>query len=162
MEESNFLDSLKVVLLLRYKESQSFFKFLAVGFAGLGTDFLIFNLIRLTPVGSKYASIISGFIAMVVTFLLNNSWSFSDRKIVSLATKLKKFVLFSIFSCVPITFRSWLISFSAHKISDTFLVVNGAFFVGILIGLIWNFTVYSRIIWKKEKNGWIFNCYISI
>ena len=153
MEESNFLDSLKVVLLLRYKESQSFFKFLAVGFAGLGTDFLIFNLIRLTPVGSKYASIISGFIAMVVTFLLNNSWSFSDRKIVSLATKLKKFVLFSIFSCVPITFRSWLISFSAHKISDTFLVVNGAFFVGILIGLIWNFTVYSRIIWKKEKNG---------
>jgi len=90
---------------------------------------------------------------MVVTFLLNNSWSFSDRKIVSLATKLKKFVLFSIFSCVPITFRSWLISFSAHKISDTFLVVNGAFFVGILIGLIWNFTVYSRIIWKKEKNG---------
>ena len=153
MEESNFLDSLKDVLLLRYKESQSFFKFLAVGFAGLGTDSLIFNLIRLTPVGSKYASIISGFLAMVVTFLLNNSWSFSDRKIVSLATKFKSFALFALFSYIPITFRSWLIGFAIYKISDTFLVVNSAFLIGILIGLIWNFTVYSRIIWKKEKNG---------
>ena len=153
MEKSNFLDSLKVVLLLRYRESQSFFKFIAVGFSGLGTDSLIFNLMRLTPIGSKYASIISGFIAMVVTFTLNNSWSFSDRKIVSLSTKFKKFALFALFSYIPIIFRSWLIGFFAHKISDTFLVVNTAFFIGILIGLIWNFTVYSRIILKKKKNG---------
>ena len=153
MEKSNFLDSLKVVLLIRYKESQSFFKFLAVGFAGLGTDSLIFNLLRLTSIGSKYSSAISGFIAMVITFLLNNSWSFSDRKIDSWPIKLKKFSLFAIFSYVPITFRSWLIGFAAHRVSDTFLVVNFAFLIGILIGLIWNFTVYSKIIWKKEKNG---------
>jgi len=54
-------------------------------------------------------------------------------------------------SYVPIIFRSQLIKFSVSKFGDTFWVSNTAFFIGIVIGLIWNYFVYSKIIWKDKK-----------
>lgn len=149
MEKDNMMDSLRVVLLLRFEESKSFFKFVVVGFAGLFTDSGVFSLLRLTVIGSAAASAISGLVGMITTFTLNNIWSFKDRKIESTSKKVKSFVVYFASSYVPIIFRSWLIDFSISKYGATAVVEYSAFFIGILIGLIWNYTVYSRLIWKK-------------
>ena len=150
MERGNFSDSLKVVLLLRYRESTGLIRFLCVGLAGFFVDFAVFNVIRLTPVGTSLAPVISGFTAMIVTFLLNNFWSFSDRKLSGVKKRLTSFVVYVLASTFPIGVRSLLVSFSVGKFGDTFLVSNGAFFIGIVFGLVWNFTVYSKIIWRKK------------
>jgi len=151
MERDNALDSLKVVLMLRFKESQSFFKFLAVGVCGLFADSSLFNILRLTFLTSASASAASGFVAMLVTYTLNNFWSFGDRKKATVADNVKSFAVFAAFSYVPILFRSWLVKFATAQIADTVLVANAAFLVGVLIGLVWNFTVYSKFIWRKAK-----------
>jgi hypothetical protein len=79
MEGNNALDSLRVVLTLRVKESQNFIKFVVVGFIGLFTDTGFFTVLRLTLLPSNYSSGISGLIAMTVTYILNNTWSFRER-----------------------------------------------------------------------------------
>ncbi len=150
MEKDNMLDSLRVVLLLRYRKSQSFFKFIVVGFAGLFTDSGLFTILRLTPLASAYASATSGFIAMVTTFALNNVWSFKERKLEGTKKKATSFMVYFASSYIPIIFRSWLISLSVSHYGDKALVAYSAFFVGIVVGLIWNYTVYSRVIWKKK------------
>ena len=151
MERDNALDSLRVVLLLRYNESKSFIRFVFVGFTGLFVDSGLFALLRLTSLGSSYASATSGLVALLTTFVLNNFWSFGDRKLEGNAQKLKSFAVYFFSSYVPIFFRSWLISFAVSTFGDSAIVAFGAFFIGVVLGLIWNYTVYSRIIWKKNK-----------
>lgn len=151
MERRNFMDSLKVVLTIRYKENKSFFRFCVVGFIGLGVDTSIFNILWVISLTSLYASYLSGIIALTTTFVLNNLWSFNDRRKTRVVDLLRSYILFAFFSYIPILFRSWLVNFSTSRIGNTFIVANTTFFVGIVIGLIWNFTVYSRIIWKQNK-----------
>ena len=152
MERNNLIDSLKVVLTIRVKESQSFIKFMVVGFAGLFTDLGIFNLLRLVIL-SQYASAASGLVAMTVTFAFNNLWSFGDRKITKPAIIIKSFAVYGVFSYIPIIFRSWLVKQAVSWFGNSWSVANASFFVGVVVGLVWNFTVYSRIIWKKEDSA---------
>jgi dolichol-phosphate mannosyltransferase len=153
MEKNNLVDSLMVVIKIRARESKSFLRFLVVGIAGLFTDMGLFNILRLGLLTSRYASAFSGFIAIFVTYTLNNNWSFSERKISTLSKTLKSLVIYYIFSYIPVVFRSWLIGFSVRIFGDSFLVANSAFFVGVVVGLVWNFTVYSKIIWRINKRS---------
>jgi dolichol-phosphate mannosyltransferase len=153
MEKNNLKDSLRVVTTLRLKDpdTQKFLKFCAVGFAGLFVDSALFNILRFSIRNSKTASLISGFIAMLTTFTLNNFWYFKNNKIEGNSKKIQGFIIYILSSYVPIVFRSQLIKFSVSRFEDTFWVSNIAFFIGIVIGLIWNYLVYSKIIWK-DKN----------
>jgi len=151
MEKNNFADSLRVVIMLRFNENQSFFKFLAVGFIGLFVDTSLFNVLRLTSIGSNYAALISGGLAMLTTFLLNNYWSFNKHKIEGISKKILGALIYVISSSVPILVRSKIVYFAGQNFGDTFLISNIAFFIGIIFGLVWNFTVYSKIIWKKTN-----------
>jgi dolichol-phosphate mannosyltransferase len=152
MERNNLSDSLRVVLTLRFNENKNFFKFCIVGFAGLTVDAGLFNILRVTALPSNISAIVSGFIAMVTTFLLNNYWSFKERKLEGGANKLVSLVVYVISSLIPIFVRSQLVRIATTAYGDTLLVSNTAFFIGIVLGLIWNFTVYSKIIWRKKKD----------
>jgi dolichol-phosphate mannosyltransferase len=152
MERNNLSDSLRVVLTLRFNENKNFFKFCIVGFAGLTVDAGLFNILRVTALPSNISAIVSGFVAMVTTFLLNNYWSFKERKLKGGANKLVSLVVYVISSLIPIFVRSQLVRIATTAYGDTLLVSNTAFFIGIVLGLIWNFTVYSKLIWREKKN----------
>ena len=151
MEKNNLRDSLRVVVMLRYNENKNFVKFLVVGGIGFIVDAALFNIFRISIFSSRNAALASGFIAMIVTFLLNNYWSFGERKIDGAKKKVLGFVVYIISSFIPIAVRSKLVGLAVSTFGDTALVSNTAFLIGIILGLIWNFTVYSKIIWKGKK-----------
>lgn len=151
MEKNNLMDSLRVVVTLRYNESKNFVRFFFVGIVGFIVDGGLFNILRLTVLSSRHSVLASGFVAMTVTFILNNYWSFGERKLEGTKKKAISYVFYVFSSMLPIVFRSWLVGFSVSKFGDTTLVSNVAFFIGIIIGLIWNFTIYSKIIWRDKK-----------
>ncbi len=151
MEKNNMTDSLRVVVTLRYNENKNFARFLVVGGIGFIVDAGLFNILRIGILSSRNSALASGFTAMMVTFLLNNYWSFGERKIDGTKKKMLGFVVYIIFSSIPIAVRSRLVGFSVSTFGDTALVSNTAFLIGIILGLIWNFTVYSKIIWKGSK-----------
>jgi len=153
MERDNTIDSLKVVLMLRMYENKAFYKFVMVGFTGLFVDTTLFNIFRLLLMPSHTAAIVSGFIAMMTTFTLNNFWSFNERKIETTSKKVTGFIIYVVSSYIPIQVRSMLVDYATGRFGDTFIVSNIAFFIGIVFGLVWNFTVYSKIIWKKKEGN---------
>lgn len=150
MERNNMADTLRVVISLRINHEKRLLKFLVVGLTGLFVDEGLFNLLRLTPLGSHNATLISGLSAMATTYLLNNYWSFSDTKVLGVANRVKSIVLYFGFSYLPIILRSFLIVYTTSLFGDTFVVSNITQILGILLGLIWNFTVYSKIIWRNK------------
>ncbi len=152
MDKNNPMDSLRVVLSLRFNENRNFFKFLVVGLIGLAVDTGIFNLLRVSLFNSNTSALISGALAMITTFVLNNYWSFKEKKLEGTGKKLISLVVYVVSSSIPIFIRSKLVYFANKFYGDTFLVSNLAFFIGIVFGLIWNFTVYSKLIWKGKNS----------
>lgn len=151
MQKNNPFDSLRVVLTLRFRESQSFIKFGIVGLVGFIVDAGLFNILRISLLESKIAALFSGGLAMITTFILNNAWSFGDRKITDSVEKAKSFVFYVISSTIPILVRSKLVGYATHWFGDTVFVSNTAFLIGITFGLVWNYVIYSRIIWNKDS-----------
>jgi len=146
MEGNNLGDSLKVVLKLRLSDpdTQKFLKFCMVGLIGFLVDTGIFNALRVYTKNPKVSSLISGFIAMLTTFTLNNFWSFKKNKIEGAGKKITGFIVYIISSYIPIFFRSQMIKFAVSRFGDTFWVSNITFLIGVILGLIWNYCVYSR------------------
>lgn len=149
MEKSNFIDSLRVVLTIRIRENQSFFKFAIVGFIGLFVDTSLFNILRETLFSSPRSAFFSGVFGLITTFALNNFWSFNEKKLKGAAKTLSGFALYAASSLIPVLVRTKLVYFAVHNFGDSFLVSNTAFFIGIAFGLVWNYTIYSRMIWRK-------------
>ena len=157
MEADNARDSMRVVLTLRYRENPNFFKFLAVGMAGLVSDLTLSNIFRLVlPFQPNTSAACAAFLATLVTFTLNNFWSFKDRRIEDKKKLAFSFVLYFASSAVPILFRYVFVgimfrTFPGFTGFSEFILYNFSLFVSILFGLIWNYTVYSRFIWRKTN-----------
>lgn len=151
--KNNIKDSLRVVFTLRMRESQRFIKVCIVGGIGAFIQFTIFNILRLfwQP---EWANALAVELAVVSNFVINNSWTFKDKKIKAEHGKKKltaKFLQFNIFS-----FGSILIQFLVMKIGTGvfgrgLLLENFLVAIGVLLGLVYNFTIYTRLIWKVHK-----------
>lgn len=150
MEGNNALDSLKVVLSIKINENKSLVKFLFVGVAGFITDVTLFNIFRVTLFDSTLSAVISGLIAMIVTFTLNNIWSFGEQKISGIFKLLGTFIVYGVSSAIPILFRSQLVDLFVKALGDKAVIANIGFLIGVAFGLVWNYLVYSKIIWRKK------------
>ncbi len=150
MEKTNFKESLNLVINYFKERNKNFLKFVIVGFGGLFTDLLIFNISNIF-VRSATASLISGSVAMLFTFSMNNFWSFRDREKIIIRMLIPTFLFYVMSSYVPILLRSYLIHELEVVYGEGFLISNLGMLIGICFGIIWNFTVYSKIIWKKKN-----------
>ena len=163
-------DTLMYLFKLRIKDilESRIFKFLVVG--GTGT------LIQLTSLQIFRAmlptftlGLITNFlvavfasieVAIVANFILNNAWTFADKKLEK-SKMFGKFLQFNLTSSGSIIIQL-IVNFLGEKfvgIFDLFTlpiigmtIDTGLVFVatGIIIGLFWNFFAYNKFIWKTK------------
>jgi dolichol-phosphate mannosyltransferase len=150
MEQKNFKDSLNVVLRYSAIRNKNFLKFIVVGFGGLVIDYSVFNLAFFVFHILDYPKFISGFTAMIFTFTMNNFFSFKERRKTSIKEFIPYISLYIISSSIPIYVGQQIIDYTRKMFGKDIVAINVAFFLGIFLGLIWNFTVYSKIIWRKK------------
>ena len=178
---------LKYAVVFRLQKSASFFKFLVVG--GLG--FVINTIVLIVGVNMGMipanAGVLGAEIAIISNFILNNFWTFHDRKLkLDLITPLRRLglesllsswsevfqVLYFIFKFIQfnvLSFGSALIQFLFLKAGEiifgltrykapildiSFVKIVSWYMIfyicGVSVGLVWNYLMYSRIIWKKK------------
>jgi len=157
-----FKESMKVVLILRYRKNQRFFKVCIVGAIGAVIQYVLFFTLKSIPafreiswLGLSYktlANAISVEIALLSNFFINNFWTFSDKKIISFKSLLLKLPQFNILSLGSVFIQAAVMEIGTRLIPlDSNLIDFGLVALGILIGLIWNFTMYTRVVWKTHK-----------
>lgn len=164
-------NALLYILKMRLKEiiEHRVFKFLVVGGTGTLVQLISLQLLRLILPNFSWwlitsylvATFFSIEIALASNFLLNNLWTFADRKI-KLAQFPVKFLQFNVTSAGSILIQL-LVAFIGEKVFGivellTIPVINYDFdsgtlyvMIGIIIGLFWNFFAYNAFIWKKKK-----------
>ena len=156
-------NTLLYILKARFQEiiNNRIFKFAMVG--GLGS---IVQLSALTFIRKMVFYDLAFFLAIelavVSNFLLNNIWTFADKKL-SLKQFPSKFAQFNLASAGSIIIQQIIGSggkllIGADHLLFTLPLINfkvdtGLIFAitGIAIGMFWNFFAYTKFIWKKNN-----------
>jgi dolichol-phosphate mannosyltransferase len=149
---NNIIDSLRVVFSLRLRDSQKLIKVMIVGGIGTLIQLLLFNLFRL-----KFALVlaqnISIELAIISNFILNNIWTFKEEKFNFADVKklVRGFIKFNILSIGSIIIQNIVLIGGVKILGRSFIIENLLVISGILLGLIWNYLMYTRVVWKSHQ-----------
>jgi dolichol-phosphate mannosyltransferase len=148
------MDLLKYVITASIKEKLfgSFGKFLVVG----GTGFVIQAIILRTMVGifnidPTISNLTGAVVAIFSNYNLNNFWTFKSEKVRGIGQYLWKLLNFYATSAIGVIIIQTGIIFAGDTLfGKKFYFLYFVFGTGIL--LIYNFTVYRLIIWRKKPS----------
>lgn len=164
-------NTLLYIMKVRIQEifNSRIFKFAAVGLTGALVQLSSLTLYRFLIPDFQYAffsdftlaTILSTETAIICNFILNNLWTFADRKIKNQSI-LKKFLEFNLASMGSLVIQMLVATIGENTIGlfklFTLPIVSidvdtGMIYAvtGILIGMFWNFFAYNNFIWKKKK-----------
>ena len=136
-------------------------KFALVGGLGAAVQLLTLQIFR-QVLGSEQWYELAVFLsieaAIVSNFILNNVWTFKDKKLEP-AQIPKKFIAFNLSSFGSIVIqmvlatagKAWIGIIPLFTVPFTAIVIDsGLVFVvaGIGLGMVWNYFAYTRFIWK--------------
>lgn len=105
------------------------------------------HLIFLNPSG--VASIFATELAIISNFTLNNFFTFTDRKL-KLSQVPSKFIQFNIGSLGAMIITLLIVGTGTAITGSAFLSKFSWLIIATLIAMIVNYTVYSKLIWKKK------------
>lgn len=124
----------------------SFGKFLVVGSIGFIINTLILELFVMFGIHPVIGSLVGAECAIISNFILNNAWTFKSRSIAP-NSRFLKFIQFNGTSLGAILIQSGTVFIGTQLFGiGTYRVF---YIVGVGIGLIYNYIMYSRVIWKK-------------
>ena len=125
----------------------SFGKFLIVGTIGFIVNTAVLEAMVFIGFHPTVGSIVGAELAIVSNFILNNAWTFRERRITGMRT-MQKFLQFNATSIGAVVIQAGAIAVGTHVFGiGTYRIF---YLVGVAIGLVWNYTMYSRIIWRHH------------
>jgi putative flippase GtrA len=126
-----------------YVLAQRFQKFLVVGSIGLVVNQgLLFVLRHLFDIPLYVASPVAIFTSMVVTFALNEAWTWHDRGRGKIVHRL---LMYCPINTVGLLINYGILSYLVHSHDWHYLVAN---LVGAGFAAVWNFSLNHLITWR--------------
>ncbi len=124
-----------------------FLKVCIVGTIGFTINTILLETVVILGFHPTFGSAIGAEFAIVSNFLLNNHWTYRSRKIIGLRI-IKKFFQFNTTSVGAILLQAGTVAVGTLL----FGVPSYRFFylIGVGFGLFWNYTMYSRLIWRQR------------
>ncbi|MGC9602322.1 MAG: GtrA family protein [Minisyncoccia bacterium] len=132
-----------------FKRHQSFLQVGLVGAMGAVIQSLcLFVLVEFFGIHPVLGNTIAAEIAVICNFIVNNFWTFRNRSMHSLP---KRFVMFNISVLGSIVIQAIMVSSGIYFFGVRWYLLYAA--VGIVLGLILNYTLYVRLIWKYRPDA---------
>lgn len=141
-------DVLQYVFEQRMKQivTGSFGKFLVVGSIGFIINTVILEVFVHNGFHPAAGSGLGAELAIISNFILNNSWTFGTRKVRGFDA-IAKFLQFNATSLGAVLIQSGTVWIGSMVFGVS--VYRWFYVIGVGIGLLWNYTMYSKVIWKK-------------
>jgi putative flippase GtrA len=123
--------------------TRRFQKFLLVGAIGLAVNQgVLFALVDQVQLAVAMASPIAIFLSMVVTFTLNERWTWHDR---GHGPIVNRALLYGSINSGGLLIN-WLTLVSLHRMGMDYLVAN---LIGAGIAAVWNFSLNHALTWRR-------------
>lgn len=125
----------------------SFAKFAVVGTVGFTINTLILELLVRAGFHPALGSAIGAECAIISNFFFNNSWTFRGKKIHGLRL-VPKFFQFNLTSLGALLIQAGTVAMGTYFFGAA--SYRWFYLMGVGIGLFWNYTMYSKVIWKNK------------
>lgn len=145
-------NTLIYIFKARFFELLRFFKFAVVGSLGLVIQTVLYWILGfgIKVVSPTVATILGGQLAILSNFILNNVWTFGDRKITSVSTLFKKLVAFYATSNIAVLIiQGGIMKIGEMVVGKENILIHWFYVAALVLTLVFNFTVYNKYIWKK-------------
>ncbi|MBF8250319.1 MAG: hypothetical protein HW400_920, partial [Candidatus Levybacteria bacterium] len=146
------MDVVKYVVISRVKELMfgKFGKFLVVGGIGFAINAAALRvLVEYFKWHPASANLAGAVIAIFSNYNFNNLWTFKSSKASGIPEYFIKLIGFYLSSAIGVIFiQTGTIFLGTHLFGQKNYFIY--FIIGTFFLLIWNFTMYSKIIWKKK------------
>lgn len=167
------VSTFKVAIILGIRDKQRFIKFAFVGFTGflinaIGIEVfrrmaitstlatasspLSGTLLNLMTEPSSWAAAMGAELAIISNYVLNNYWTFAEKKAVNISQFISKLLQFNLTSVGAIVIQFAVIGQAVVLFGDSALVRQVALVCAIAFLIIpYNYTMYNLFIWKTWK-----------
>ena len=125
----------------------SFGKFSVVGTIGFIVNTVILELFVAIGFHPVIGSAVGAEASIVSNFFLNNHWTFRARKIEGKRRTMKKFFQFNTTSLGALAIQAGTVAVGTYFVGVSSYRLF--YVLGVGFGLIWNYTMYKNVIWKK-------------
>jgi dolichol-phosphate mannosyltransferase len=149
-----FVQTLKVAIILGIKDKIRFIKFGIVGFTGFVVNYLGLELLKRFGLSTYFATLIATEAAIISNFTFNNLWTFKEKTITGVKGIIPQFVKFNLASLFAVIVQPLIVTLATKIFSDTSLVRLGGLLAALVIVMIYNYVVYNLFIWKTWKLPW--------
>lgn len=140
----------RLALLLAILDKQRFIKFGTVGFLGFVVNFIALRFFRSLGFTEVLCWLFSTELAIINNYVLNNIWTFSERKIFGLKNTVMKFLQFNLTSAGALVIQSVFGPLGVRLVGVKYDAVVLAVVVVFLV-LPYNYFMYNRVIWKTKQ-----------
>lgn len=123
-----------------------FGKFAVVGTIGFVLNTIVLEAMVRAGAHPAMGSALGAETAIISNFLLNNSWTFRGRKVHGFQM-IPKFLQFNATSVGAILIQAGTVWTGTHLFGVS--LYRWFYVLGVGIGLLWNYTMYKHVIWKK-------------
>ncbi len=153
----DIIEWIKSCVLIRLDRSQQFFKFAIVGFIGFLVNAIGLEVFYRAGMSPGPATALSTELAIISNFILNNIWTFTEKKIVSWKRIPRKFVEFNFTSLGALIIQTITVWVGTAILGDQWRLILLVFSIGFLV-LPYNFFMYTTFIWRTRESklfGWL-------
>lgn len=139
------------LILTRFRETVTprFIKFLIVGTIGFIINTVTLEVLVKLGVRPSIAGASGAELAIISNFTLNNIWTFKEKKITSIRKIPGRFLVFNLASIGSVIIQFITIEIGTGIFGKPSYRIF--YVLGVGIGLIWNYFMYNRVVWKTHK-----------
>lgn len=127
--------------------SGTFGKFLVVGTVGFVINTIILEFFVSVGAHPLVGSLVGAEMAIISNFILNHKWTFRSRNFTDFPIT-EKFLQFNFSSFGAILLQGISIGLGTYIFGKE--IYRWFYIIGIGLGLIWNYIMYSKVIWRKK------------
>ncbi len=129
--------------------SHQFIRFAMVGAVGFTINTIVLEFFVRQKLHPAIGSATGAELAIISNFIFNNRWTFGDRKVSGVGV-IPKFLQFNATSFGALGIQTACVWSGTTLFGHEMYFIS--YLIGVGIGLIWNYTMYSRVIWKKQHH----------
>jgi dolichol-phosphate mannosyltransferase len=123
-----------------------FKKFALVGLLGFTINTVVLEFfVHALGIVPEIGSLVGAEAAIMSNYFFNNRWTFREKRIGG-EKRIQKFIQFNLASLGAILIQAGSIWIGTHLFNDQAYRVF--YLIGVGLGLMWNYTMYSKVIWK--------------
>lgn len=147
---NSVLDSVRVLLILRFRTLKRYFGMCFVGISGMLLQLMTYNVLRhsLPPYSAAQYAVL---LAVINNFILNSRFVFKAQAKVPLVQRIKALIFYLGYSLLMIGFQSNWLRLGINYFGSGYVKENLIMVAGLVVGSLLNYLIYSRVVFRDKK-----------